>query len=143
MLAGWRRGTFVSDWSEEDFRCSAAAWPKVLRLLKAYHTQGVRLVTGSDEPNPWVIPGISLHQELELYAEAGIPPAEILKMATHNGAEALGILPDVGTVEAGKRADLVVLSASPLADIRNTRKIERVFREGREFSQQKTPGSVQ
>ena len=141
MLAGWRRGTFVSDWSEEDFRRGAAAWTKVLRLLKAYHAQGVRLVTGSDEPNPWVIPGISLHRELELYAEAGIPPAEILKMATRNGAESLGILADVGTVETGKRADLVVLSASPLMDIRNTRKIERVFLGGRVVDPVKASGA--
>jgi cytosine/adenosine deaminase-related metal-dependent hydrolase len=77
-----------------------------------------------------VIPGISFHQELALLAEAGIPPRDILRIATHNGAEALGILGDAGTLEPGKRADVIVLSADPLADIRNTRGIEKVMQGG-------------
>jgi imidazolonepropionase-like amidohydrolase len=100
------------------------------KLLKLYYDRGVTLLTGSDLPNLWVIPGVSYHQELALLAEAGIPPLEILKMATHNGAEALGILAEVGTIEPGKQADLVVLQADPLADIHNTRRIEKVMQRG-------------
>jgi imidazolonepropionase-like amidohydrolase len=130
MMADWKKGTFTSDWTPDDFRRAHAVWPKVLQLVKLYYDRGVTLLSGSDLPNPWVIPGVSYHQELALLAEAGIPPREILKIATHNGAEALGILRDVGTLEPGKRADLVVLAADPLADIHNTRRIERVMQGG-------------
>jgi imidazolonepropionase-like amidohydrolase len=70
---------------------------------------------------------------LELLVSAGIPPLEVLRIATRNGAEALGILQDAGTIETGKRADLVTLTADPLAAISNTRKIERVFLRGQSF----------
>jgi imidazolonepropionase-like amidohydrolase len=78
-----------------------------------------------------VIPGVALHQELALLASAGIPTIEVLRLATRNGAEALGIADEVGTVEPGKRADLVVLEADPLADIANTRRITQVLLGGR------------
>lgn len=88
-------------------------------------------MAGSDIPNPYVIPGASIHDEMELLAEAGIPPLEVIKIATRNGAEGLGILQDVGTVEAGKRADLVILSADPAAAISNTRRIKQVILGGK------------
>lgn len=141
MLKDWRSGTFVDDWTPEDFRRGAAVWPKMIRLLKVYHERGIRLVSGSDLPNPWVVPGAGLHRELELLADAGLPPLEVLRIATHNGAQALGILKDVGTLEPGKRADLIVLSASPLEDIRNTRKIEQVLKDGRRVAAKKEGGS--
>ena len=62
--------------------------------------------------------------------EAGIPPLEVIKIATKNGATALGIENDVGTIESGKQADMVILSENPLDDIRNTRKIETVIVDG-------------
>jgi imidazolonepropionase-like amidohydrolase len=62
--------------------------------------------------------------------ESGIPPLEVIKIATNNGATALGIENDVGTVESGKQADMVILSENPLDDIRNTRKIETVIADG-------------
>ncbi|HEY0783111.1 MAG TPA: amidohydrolase family protein, partial [Thermoanaerobaculia bacterium] len=130
LLAEWRRGTFVSDWSEDDFRRAHAAWPKLLRLVRLYHDHGVMLLAGSDLPNPWVVPGVSFHQELALLAEAGIPPRDVLRIATRNGAQALGLLAEAGTLEPGKRADLVVLTADPLQDIRNTRSIEAVMQGG-------------
>jgi len=130
MMADWKKCTFVSNWTADDFRRAHAVWPKLPELIKLYHDHGVTLLAGSDLPNPWVIPGVSFHQELALLAEAGISPRNILKIATRNGAEALGILGDVGTLEPGKRADLVVLSADPLVDIRNTRKIEKVMQGG-------------
>jgi imidazolonepropionase-like amidohydrolase len=73
---------------------------------------------------------VGLHEELELLVAAGIPPLEVLTIATRNGAETLGLLDEIGTVEAGKRADLLVLSADPTADIRNTRSIEAVIQGG-------------
>jgi hypothetical protein len=86
MMADWKKGTFVSDWSEEDFRRAHAVWPKLLELVKLYHDRGVTLLAGSDLPNPWVIPGVSFHQELALLAEAGIPPASSATPAPWNPA---------------------------------------------------------
>jgi imidazolonepropionase-like amidohydrolase len=79
---------------------------------------------------PWLAPGASLHRELELLAEAGIPPLEVLRIATGNAGRALGRRGDLGTLTPGALADVVVLGADPVADIRNTRAIERVYREG-------------
>jgi imidazolonepropionase-like amidohydrolase len=124
-------GVYVVDnWSEEDFARARRAWPTVLALVRAYHRAGILLTTGSDTPNPWVIPGKSLHQEMALLASAGISPSEVIGMATRNGAESLGLLDEIGTVEIGKRADLVVLSADPLKDIRNTRSVRYVVQSG-------------
>lgn len=126
-------GTPTDDWTIDDFRRAEAAWPKLLALVKRYHEGGVLLAAGSDTPNPWVIPGESLHRELELLVEAGISPGSVLQIATRNGAEALGLLEETGTVEPGKRADLVLLTANPLADISNTRRIAWVMRGGEQF----------
>ncbi len=73
---------------------------------------------------------MSFHEELQLLADAGISPLDVLKIATSNGAVALGIDEETGTVEPGKRADLVVLTANPLDDIRNTRSIEWIIQGG-------------
>jgi imidazolonepropionase-like amidohydrolase len=131
MAARWREGwTFVADWTHDDFARGRRLWPKVEALIRRYHDGGVLLAAGSDLPNPWTIPGVSLHEELELLVEAGIPAPEVLRIATRNGAEALGLLDELGTVEVGKRADLLVLSADPTADIRQTRSIEAVIQGG-------------
>ena len=106
-------------------------WPGVLGITRAFHARGVRLGVGTDVGNSWITPGTSFHYEMSLYAEAGIPAAEILQMATRYGAEALGLADSIGTVAVGKRADLVVLPADPTAEIRNTREIVMVVRGGR------------
>jgi len=130
ILDGWRKGSFVSDWTEDDFASARTAWPKVLGLTKRLFDRGILLTAGSDLPNPWVIPGVSFHEELQLLTDAGIPPLDVLRIATANGATALGIDDEVGTVEVGKRADLVVLTANPLDAMGNTRSIEWVLRGG-------------
>ena len=71
-----------------------------------------------------------MHRELELMAEAGLEPMDILVAATYGGARVMGREAELGTIEAGKLADLVVLDANPLADIRNTRLIHRVVKGG-------------
>lgn len=123
-------GTPTDGWSADAFRRMAVVWPRLLRLVRRYHEAGVLLTAGSDTPNPWVIPGEGLHRELELLVEAGIPPSAVLRIATRNGAAALGILGETGTIEVGKRADLVLLEADPLVDIANTRRIAWVMQGG-------------
>jgi imidazolonepropionase-like amidohydrolase len=91
---------------------------------------GVPLLAGTDAPEPYCPPGFALHQELELLVEAGLTPVTALQAATINNARALKQGSQLGSVESGKLADLVILDADPTADIRNTRKIAHVVRGG-------------
>jgi imidazolonepropionase-like amidohydrolase len=105
-------------------------WPKVLQLTKMLYDNGVLILSGTDIPNFDLVPGASLHHELEILVEAGIPPLEVIKIATRNGAQALGIEEDAGTIESGKQADMIILSDSPIDNISNTKKIEVVVNNG-------------
>lgn len=125
---GW-----LDDWSASDIERGAAVWPRMLALVKRYYDAGALLTTGSDVPNPYVIPGAGLHDEMALLVEAGIPPADVLRIATRNGAESLGMLDEIGTIAVGKRADLIVLRADPIRDIANIRRISKVYLNGKAF----------
>ena len=101
------------------------------RLVSAFAAAGVPVLSGTDAPVPGLVPGFSLHDELEALARAGLGNRQVLESTTRLPAEWLGTIGDRGTVEAGKRADLVLLDANPLDDIANTRKIAAVIRDGR------------
>src|SRR5205085_5584173 len=103
-------------------------------LVAAAHRAKVRVLAGTDAIDAYVVPGFSLHQELELLVASGFTPLEALASATSETARFLGKEKDAGTVEAGKRADLVLLDADPLVDIRNTRRIAAVLLGGRVVS---------
>ncbi|WP_340113885.1 Kelch repeat-containing protein [Maribellus mangrovi] len=105
-------------------------WPLTQEITRKLYEGGVRLTTGSDFVMPWITPGDGLHRELELLVEAGIPADEVLLIATKNAAEALDVLSETGTIEEGKLADLVVLAANPLEDIRNSNTVQMVFKQG-------------
>jgi len=101
-----------------------------LRMVGAMHRAGVKILAGTDTPNPYVFPGSGLHDELELLVKAGLTPAEALRCATVRPAEFLGRQDRSGTIAVGKVADLVLLGADPLADIGNTRKVDTVILKG-------------
>lgn len=103
---------------------------KFQELTGKLYRAGVPLLVGTDSPEPQVTPGFSMHQELEMLVESGLPPATALRAATLHNAMALKQQDRLGSITAGKLADLVVLTANPLEDIRNTRKIEVVIRGG-------------
>lgn len=105
-------------------------WQKELDLVAAIHRAGVPLMAGTDLSGAYVFPGFSLHHELELLVQAGFTPMEALQTATRNPAIFLGELSSQGTVEKGKLANLVLLDANPLDDIRNTQKINAVVFNG-------------
>lgn len=92
---------------------------------------GVEFLAGTDALNPYCFPGFSLHDELVLLVNAGLTPMEALQAATLNPARFLGKEKELGTVEKGKVADLVLLEANPLKDIRNTQKINAVTIRGK------------
>jgi imidazolonepropionase-like amidohydrolase len=106
---------------------------KTAALVKLLQTRGVGLLAGSDSgaSNSYRFPGLTLHQELELLVGSGLSPMEALQASTKNPARFLGELPHDGTVEEGKTANLVLLSASPLEDIRNSKKVDTVVLKGK------------
>jgi imidazolonepropionase-like amidohydrolase len=105
-----------------------------LEMTLAMFRAGVPFMAGTDTAaGVHVFPGFSLHDELGLFVRAGLTPMQALQTATLNPAKFLGTLADEGTVERGKRADLVLLDANPLDDIANTKKIRAVVLAGRYF----------
>jgi len=133
-----RRLLYMQDLSAEVFdgwmaRISALL-DRYKKLVRDMHRAGVDFLAGTDTgPNNPVPVGIGLHDELELLVDSGFTPMEALQTATRNPARYFGRLKDMGTIEPGKLADLVLLSANPLDDIRNTRKIAVVILRGRVF----------
>ena len=133
LVRSWDRRTDIR------FRArTAAAWANAKRvyqrnveILGAMQRAGVPILAGTDALNPYSFPGFSLHDELELLVEAGLPSAEALRAATLNPAVFFGLTDSLGTVEVGRRPDLVLLDANPLEDIRHTRDIRAVVLNGR------------
>jgi imidazolonepropionase-like amidohydrolase len=101
--------------------------------VKAFYDEGggASLTLGTDHPS-WgeFFSGFGVHREMHALNRSGIPAADVLRIATINGARALGVADRLGTLEAGKLADLVILSDNPLQDIRNTRHVRIVVRNG-------------
>ena len=103
----------------------------VLANVGMLHARGVPIVVGTDTGNPYVHPGYSVHRELELLVQAGLTPMQAIEAGTRRAAEMLRQQDEFGTLAVGKRADLLVLDADPLADIRNTRRIAAVIVDGK------------
>jgi imidazolonepropionase-like amidohydrolase len=99
---------------------------KDMEVVGALHRAGVPIVAGTDQ----AVPGHSLHREIELYVQAGFTPMEAIQSATIVPARAMGVDKEVGTIEAGKRADVLILGANPLESIRNIRTVEFVVTNG-------------
>jgi imidazolonepropionase-like amidohydrolase len=97
---------------------------------KRVQAAGITLAVGTDAGNPGTLHGPAIYRELQLLAEAGLTPMEVLVAATRNAARAMGRQAEVGTVEVGKAADLVALDADPLADVNNVQRIRWVMKGG-------------
>ena len=106
------------------------AWDNILALVGGFHRAGGIVMAGTDCPNVAIVCGFSLHRELELLVRAGLTPMEAIVAATRRPAERLGRREIFGTLAAGRAADLVLLAANPLLDIRNVARIERVIARG-------------
>jgi imidazolonepropionase-like amidohydrolase len=110
-----------------------------LNLYKVYKS-GIRIAPGTDAGNPGTLHGISIHDELEAMQDAGIPASELLVMATRNGAAAMERSSDLGTLEVGKQADLLIIEKDPSADISNLRLLTHVMRSGKLWAADETFG---
>ena len=133
IASGWDpKGDFrLQDRVDEDYELSRASYRKLKELVGPMRKAGVEFLAGTDVLNPYCFPGFSLHDELGLLVEAGLSPMEALQAATLNPARYIGREKDLGTVEKGKIADLLLLDASPLDDIGNSRKIDAVVFGGK------------
>lgn len=137
ILDSWREsaGTHVlgQAFGETDRAEMARHFALFVDLVGRFHEAGVPILAGTDaafpDATPWIWPGFSLHDELQLLFEAGLTPAEAIASATGKATAHLG-LEQLGTIEPGKIADLVLLKADPLADIGNTREISEVIVDG-------------
>lgn len=120
--------------SPEDFGRVAEGERTRKRLVKLLHEAGAGILVGTDTPNPFVVPGFSVHEELQNLVEAGLTPYEALRAATRDAAEMLGASGEVGTVTVGKRADLILLEGNPLESITNTTRRVGVLVRGRWYA---------
>jgi imidazolonepropionase-like amidohydrolase len=136
-MSGFIRQTWGGDgglrpkYTPEQLAVKKRLFQRSLELVRAMHRGGVPFLAGTDVTNPFCFPGFSLHDELALLVEGGLTPREALQTATRNPAQFFGTLKDEGTIEKGKRADLLLLDANPLEDIKNTQKIAGVVVAGK------------
>lgn len=110
-------------------------YPILQHLTKALQDADVRLLVGTDTPTPCLVPGFSVRLELEDLVEAGLTPYQALRAATANAGEFLGA--PIGTIAPGKRADLLLLHANPLINVRNVSALDAVILGGRWLPQEK------
>ena len=103
----------------------AASMDNMMKMVKVLHQGGITIVPGTDD-----FPGFALHRELELYSQAGIPNADVLRAATITSAKVAGKDKEVGTIETGKKANLILIDGDPLKNISDIRKVELTIKNG-------------
>jgi imidazolonepropionase-like amidohydrolase len=119
-------------------------YARQLHMVRIFDQEGVQMIAGSDVGGSgWEIPGFALHEEFDQLAAAGLTPLRILQMATINAAEFLGRTATIGTVEPGKDADIVLLSANPVENVAHLHNIAGVVRAGRYFSPERLTATIE
>lgn len=121
---------------DEYFQLNRKFFELQLKVVKQLQQSGVKLLAGTDFPNPYCFPGFSLHDELQLMVLAGLTPLKALQTATLNPALFFEITHDYGTVEEGKIANLILLDKNPLENISNTKLIAAVFVNGKHLKKE-------
>jgi imidazolonepropionase-like amidohydrolase len=133
----WKRFTdqIEHEFNTDDLATRKKFVEKELEVVRTMRNAGIPFLAGTDTPpGVYIFPGFSLHEELQRFVAAGFTPLQALQTATLNPARFLGMESLLGTIERGKFADMVLLDANPLDDIRNTQKIDGVIANGRYFS---------
>ncbi len=132
----WNPAKLRENTSPEELAGLKAEAARDVELVGAMHSAGVLFMAGTDGPDPLVFPGFSLHDELEWLVKSGFTPLQALRAATSDPARFLAMQDKYGVAQAGRVADLVLLDANPLQDIRNTRKIFGVVLGGKYYSRE-------
>jgi imidazolonepropionase-like amidohydrolase len=133
----WKRfrDEIMEGYNTDDLATRKRFIEKELEVVQMLHRAGVPFLAGTDTPpGVYIFPGFSLHEELQRFVDAGFTPLEAVQTATINAARFFGMEKQSGTIEEGKLADAVLLTANPLADIKNTQKIAGVIANGRYYS---------
>jgi len=118
----------------KDWEDSKTFYKKGNSFVTLLHENNVAMLAGTDFPNPYCFPGSSLHEELQLFNDAGLTPLEALQTATLNPAKYLNKTDSLGTIAPNKYADILLLSGNPLADISNTKKIAGLCVNGKFYN---------
>ena len=127
----WSQYAYPFDYSETDWEAAPVELRNQMDFIGRAQEGGVNVTAGTDLTNPFVVPGHSMHEELRLLVEGcGFSPMDAIVAATSRAADLLGQGDELGSVEKRKLADLVVLDGDPLDDIRNTQKINAVYKGG-------------
>src|SRR4029077_4493701 len=140
--AAWKEKTWkrfrdeiMESYNTDDLATRKKFIEKELEVVQMLHRAGVPFLAGTDTPpGVYIFPGFSLHEELQRFVDAGFTPLEALQTATLNAARFFEMEKQSGTIEEGNLADAVLLTANPLADIKNTQKIAGVISNGRYYS---------
>jgi imidazolonepropionase-like amidohydrolase len=131
MVENWRSGfRFDLGWTAEDYQRARAVWPKVLRFVQMMHEGGVSMTIGTDLANPFVAPGLALSREMVLHQQAGIPAAEVIRMATSDAARSLGLEDRIGAIRPGMEADVLFIAADPRPDLAQLANVSSVLNDG-------------
>lgn len=126
----WREAAVGELFNETNTRHLRRTFERMPEIVAHLHEQGVMILAGTDAGATFDFPGFDIHSELAMLVGGGLSPMEALRTATYNPAVFLGMADSLGTVESGKLADLVLLTANPLDDITNTQQIAAVFQNG-------------
>lgn len=126
-----RRKAYIAQVGEPGLQAAAQLAATSARAIAEMHAAGARVLAGTDAFDAFVVPGYSLHQELQLLVSGGLSPIDALRSASSEAARYRGLADKEGTLQPGRRADVLLLGADPLADIANTRRIHAVIAGGR------------
>jgi imidazolonepropionase-like amidohydrolase len=131
-LAMWdpHRDMHIQSMSKEEFAAAKRGIQYLKKITQALNREGAGLLLGTDAPSRFIVPGFSAHDELQNLVSAGLTPYEALKAGTRDAALYLGASSEFGTIEVGKRADLILLAGNPLKNIQNTKRLEGVMIRG-------------
>lgn len=141
ILATYENNSLISQWEnlsqyESALKALGIHTRTIQAIAKMYFDLGGTVVAGTDTPaGVWTFPGMALHRELELLVEAGFSEIDAIRAATSVAAKAMG-RSDLGVIQEGAAADLLILNANPLSDITNTREVDAIVKGGKLFSQQ-------
>jgi len=125
-----RMGKFTGKWQHEDFVIARSGFEKLKVWLRFLQSRGAQIIAGTDTPNPYLVPGQSLLDEIKLLAKAGLPNEMAIGAATFVAAKALKQTKEIGSIETGKRADFLLVAGNPQDDISYIERIVTVFKGG-------------